>query len=133
METLEVAGSWWIPGRLDHKVPGILTFDLKKAGRLRLIGGQRLADDFPDAASNYGRIHGEGAGRSFTLDGCFQQSRGLYEEVIYVNHVYDNVWFSADERAEGDGLYFDVDGLTEWVARSGLVRNRSRPPLCDPS
>ena len=41
METLEVAGLWWMPTRPDHKVPGILTFDLRKAGLLTLIGGLR--------------------------------------------------------------------------------------------
>jgi ApeA N-terminal domain 1 len=104
METLEVAGNWWIPGRLDHKVPGILTFDLKKAGRLRLIGGQRLADHLPDAAGNNGRIHGECVGRSFTLDGCFQQNRGLDEEVIYVNHVYDPTFISFAARGVEDAF-----------------------------
>jgi ApeA N-terminal domain 1 len=130
METLEVAGLWWMPTRPDHKVPGTLTFDLRKAGRLKLIGGLRTpldrAEDFTDA-STYGRLHGECEGHPFTLEGCFQRSlRGApsapYGEVIYVNNVYEDVWFSADERAEGDGLNFDVDGLTEWVARSGLVQ-----------
>lgn len=152
METLEVAGVWWMPSRRDHKVPGILTFDLQAGGLLRLIGGLRTPEDLavpekmPDgstkitvtedllrAAGNYGRLHGECEGRSFTLEGCFQRSvRGAlsapYEEVIYANNVYDNVWFSADERAEGDALYFDVDGLTEWVALSGLVQTFYQAP-----
>jgi hypothetical protein len=34
METLEVAGVWWMPSRRDHEVPGILTFDLQAGGLL---------------------------------------------------------------------------------------------------
>jgi hypothetical protein len=113
-----------MPTRPDHKVPGTLTFDLRKAGRLKLIGGLRTP---LDGAGTYGRLHGKCGGRSFTLEGCFEQNlRGAPsapdEQVIYVNNVYQDVWFSADERAEGDALNFDVDGLTEWVARSGLVQ-----------
>jgi hypothetical protein len=136
METLEVAGLWWMPTRPDHRVPGILTFDLRKAGRLTLIGGLRtppdLAENFTDT-STYGRLHGECVRRSFTLEGCFQQNlRGAPsapdEQVIYVNNVYEDVWFSADETAEGDALHFDVDGLTEWVAQSGLAQTIRQSP-----
>ena len=136
METLEVAGLWWMPTRPDHKVPGTLTFDLRHAGRLKLIGGLRTpldrAEGFTDA-STYGRLHGECRGRSFTLDGCFQLNlvgapSDPYEQVIYVNHAYEDVWFSADERAEADGLDFDVDGLTEWVAQSGLEQTFFQSP-----
>jgi hypothetical protein len=153
METLEVAGRWWMPTRPDHKVPGILTFDLRETGRLTLIGGLRTPQDLavpekmPDgstlvtitedllaAAGKYGRLHGECEGRAFTLEGCFQlRSRGglasrPYEEVIHVNNVFDGVWFSADEPAEGDMLDFTVDGLTEWVAQSGLVQTIFQSP-----
>jgi hypothetical protein len=124
--TLEVAGSWWTPTTPDHKVPGILTFDPQKAGRLTLIGGFRTPE-----GSSYGRLHGECEGRSFTLEGCFQQSvRGApsapYGEVVYVNNVFENIWFSVGERAEADVLHFDLDGLTEWVAQSGLVQTVSQ-------
>jgi hypothetical protein len=47
---LEVAGSWWTPTTLDHKVPGILTSDPQKAGRLTLIGGLRTPE-----GTSYGR------------------------------------------------------------------------------
>jgi hypothetical protein len=136
MKTLEVAGLWWMPTRPDHKVPGTLTFDLRKAGRLKLIGGLRTplgrAEDLTDA-STYGRLHGMCGRRSFTLEGCFQQSlRGAPsdpdEQVIYVNNAYEDVWFSADERAEADVLHFDVDGLTEWVAQSGLEQTFYQSP-----
>jgi hypothetical protein len=153
METLEVAGHWWMPTRPDHKVPGILTFDLRKAGRLTLIGGLRtpedlavpekipdgstlvtITEDLIEAAGNYGRLHGECEGRAFTLEGCFQlRSRGgfrsrPYEEIIHVNNVCDGVWFSGDEPAEGDMLTFTVNGLTEWVAQSGLVQTIFESP-----
>jgi hypothetical protein len=136
METLEVAGSWWMPRIPDHRVPGILTFDLRSAGRLKPIGGLRtppdLAKDSTDA-STYGRLHGQCEGRSFTLEGCFQLDlRGAPhapdEQVIYVNNIYADVWFSADEEAEADVLHFDVDGLTEWVGQSGLEQTFYQSP-----
>ena len=68
-----------------------------------------------------------------TLEGCLQQTlsgapSAPDEQVIYVNHVYQDVLFSADERAEGDVLNFDVDGLTEWVAQSGLEQTIRQSP-----
>ena len=78
METLEVAGNWWLPNQPDKKVPGILTFDTLEAGRLKLIGGLRgindiaisermpggatriaITDDILKEVGRYGRIHGQ--------------------------------------------------------------------------
>jgi hypothetical protein len=65
---------------------------------------------------------------------CFQhRARGgfgsrRYEEIIYVNNAFGGVWFSEGELAEGDMLTFTVDGLTEWVAQSGLVTRIYQSP-----
>jgi hypothetical protein len=146
VESLEVAGFWWMPGNGDHRVPGILRFSLSSAGTLTLIGGLRRPEDLAepeqtpdggtkivvtqdliDAAGTYGRLYGECGGKAYTLEGCWQKSsrRGMfgptYEEVIYVNNVYDGVWFEDGELAEGNALQFTLDGLAEFVAQSGLV------------
>ena len=153
MDTLRAAGDWWMPEMADHKVPGVLKYDFSDAGRLTLIGGLRrpehlaepepmpdgatritVSQDLIEAAGNYGRLHGECEGKAYTLDGCFQlSSRGKMfgptnEEVIYVNHVYQGVWFSADDEAAGDTLDFAVDGLSEWVAKSGMVLTVDHSP-----
>ncbi|GAB3816617.1 ApeA N-terminal domain 1-containing protein [Micromonospora zhanjiangensis] len=147
METLETAGHWWMLGEPGRRVPGILKFDLTSGGRLTLIGGlrrpedlavpERMADgstrisiseDLIARSGNYGRLHGECNGRAYTLEGCFQlRSRGgvfgpSYEEAIYVNHVYEGVWFSEGEPVGGNQLNFALDGLTEWVPQSGIVQ-----------
>jgi hypothetical protein len=134
-----------MPENPDHKVPGILKFAHDSGGRLTLIGGLRtpedlavpeatpgggsqlrITDDLIQAAGTYGRLHGECDGRALTLEKCFQlRSRGSffsrpYEEVIYVNHVYDGAWFTDDEAVAGDKLTFALDGLTEWVGLSGI-------------
>lgn len=38
LDEFEAGGFWWLPGREDRKVPGILTFDQERGGRLTLIG-----------------------------------------------------------------------------------------------
>ncbi len=142
MERLEVAGHWWLPENESNKVAGILTFDLRKGGQLALIGAFRRAVSAADREnlpagvtaysaeryvidSNYGRLHGLAGGKSFTLEGCFrQQTRGSfgkpYEEKVYVNGVYEGIQIPDGEEASGDLLDFSVDGLSEWIARSGL-------------
>jgi hypothetical protein len=147
VQKLRAVGTWWMPGNEDRKVPGILEFDLFDAGRLTLIGSlQHVADvatpemqedgssvikvtqDLLDSLGHYGRLHGLAEGRSFTLEGCFRLNsrNGLFghadEETIYVNRAYDGIWFEGDEVAAGHKISFVVDGLYEWVAKSGITQ-----------
>ena len=84
-------GHWWLPGKEDTKVPGVLTFDTETDGTLSLIGAlshwTEHADSVPlpgggvrldrtremeERAGSYPRIYGGVGQTAVTLDDCFQ-------------------------------------------------------------
>jgi hypothetical protein len=89
-DNLEVRGQWWLPGRVDRKVPGILSFspedgaDLSLFCSLRSIceEGERtekegtvrlsITQSAVERSGSYPRLHGDGGGTPYTLQDCLR-------------------------------------------------------------
>lgn len=152
MENLRVHGFWWLPHRQDHKVPGVLEFGPEVAGKLTLVGAlsnildavpeepiegggtrKTVTVDILDAHGAYGRIHGQSGNKAYTLDNCFEMhsSAGLgsepHEQIVYVNRVFEGVWYEVGEELSGDSVTFGAHGLVLWTGRSGVSDNLFAP------
>ena len=156
MASFEVGGDWWLPGREDRKMPGILSFSPEKGGELRVIGGALLeleevapreplegggfsitaTEDAIDQANSYDRILGEAEGKCYTLERCLGVHRAggflrSYRQVIHVERIYVGIRFDEGEVAGGDGVLCEFRGLAEWVGRTGIgykVETRESEP-----
>ncbi len=89
-DDLEARGHWWLPGREDQNVAGILTFNRERGGELGLLGslrslfeeGEREERDGVTRISMtmasmqksgvYPRIHGLAGNKGYTLEDCFR-------------------------------------------------------------
>jgi hypothetical protein len=146
MVSLEVGGLWWLPGYEQKKVPGFLTYDPQRGGLLKLIGALiewedvaprstaqsgattiEYTEESLEKAGTYARILGEAEGKYYTLEDCFEIqragglfARGAYRQSVNVNRIFTNVHFTENEIAGGDFVTLRLDGLTQWVAVSGV-------------
>jgi hypothetical protein len=146
METGEQTGWWWLPGREDHKVPGVLTFDPAHGGKLTLIGGLveveevatavtkdgetsiSIGEDELEAAGTYERVLGIANRTPVTLEQCIEvhRSGGMFadttKQIVHVGRILHGAQFGNGESG-GDGLQIGLDWLTEWTQRSGVAGN----------
>ncbi|RKF24642.1 hypothetical protein [Micromonospora globbae] len=146
MDVDEQTGWWCLPGREDRRVPGVLTFDVERGGKLTLIGGlveveevatavtrngetsMAIGEDEIEAAGTYDRVLGIVDRKPVTLEHCIEvhRSGGLFaattKQIIRVGRILHGAQFGSGE-AGGDGLQVGLDWLTEWTQRSGVTGN----------
>jgi ApeA-like protein len=144
MDVDEQTGWWWLPGREDRKIPGVLTFDPERGGKLTLIGGLveveevatavtrngetsiAIGEDEIEAAGTYDRILGIADCKPVTLEQCIEirRSGGMFAEttkqIIRVGRILHGAQFESAGTG-GDGLQVGLDWLTEWTQRSGIT------------
>lgn len=147
LDELEAGGFWWLPGREDRMVPGILTFDQERGGRLTLIGAlmeveevaaitvdggntiMTIGEEEFEAAGTYDRILGEADGKLYTLEDCFETHRsgdlftGTTRQVVRVNRIYQGMHFNEGEVPGGNRVTIDLDWLAHWTGRTGITGN----------
>lgn len=123
METIDVAGEWWLPERPEHRVAGWLAYDADKGFQLRLVG--RLRDFHEDRTGNYPRILGDTEKSQFTLEACYRArysnvigDRGT--ETIRVGQVFRGCWYEPGEVACGDSITVRLLHLVHWVKPKGI-------------
>src|SRR5437764_12360358 len=54
MEDIDWTGWWCLPGQEDRRIPGVLTFDPGRGGRLTLIGALTEVEDVATAVTEDG-------------------------------------------------------------------------------
>ncbi|GGQ05957.1 ApeA N-terminal domain 1-containing protein [Streptosporangium pseudovulgare] len=148
----EVEGEWWLPGRDDRKIAGILSFDPVSGAELRLIGsfrsifeeGERtqqpdgtvvatVSMDSIERDGTYPRIHGLAQGKPYTLEDCFRGRTtrhligGTGTEIVHVNQIFRGAYFEKDEELTADGVSVELRYLTHWVCDSGLKETWAFP------
>jgi hypothetical protein len=152
MVSLNVGGFWWLPGHEDAKVPGFLTYDPETGGVLNIIGaltdimdfaprspikggGEKIEfnEDAFEAAGRYDRILGTAEGKSYTLEDCFESHRSgpmffgmgsTHHQIVQINRIFTGVHFEENEIAGGNYVILHLNGLTQWVARTGVDGTR---------
>ncbi|WP_157519700.1 HEPN domain-containing protein [Herbidospora daliensis] len=143
--TFEVEGQWWLPGRDDRKIAGILRFDSDSGAELRLIGtfrsifeeGERtqqpggtvtvaVSMESIERDGTYPRIHGLAEGKPYTLEDCFRGRTtrhligGTGTETVHVNQILRGAYFEKDEELAANGMSVDLRYLTHWACSSAL-------------
>jgi hypothetical protein len=121
MTVVEQTGWWWLPGRGDRKVPGVLTFDPKHGGRLILVGALieveevatavtedgvtsiEIGEEDLEAAGTYDRVVGVADRKPVTLEQCIEIHRsggffgGTTKQVIHAGRVLYGAGFETGE------------------------------------
>lgn len=144
MDDFEVQGEWWLPGRADRKVPGILTFSPEGGPQLSLFGslrsileeGERSEKDGVvrvavtqaalERSGSYPRLHGDAGGTAYTLQDCFRARSsnitfpGQGSEIIRVTRVLKGAFFEEHEALEATGISFGLTNLVDWIGESGI-------------
>jgi hypothetical protein len=140
----EVRGQWWLPGRDDRRVPGILTFSPEEGAELTLFGSLRsifeegehtekdgtvrisITQAALERSGNYPRLHGDGGGTAYTLQDCLRVRSsstivpGQGSETIRVTRILKGALFEKDEALEGTGISFGLTNLVDWIGETGI-------------
>jgi hypothetical protein len=123
-------GYFWLPERIENKIPGILT--IKDGGdiELEVVGSFDISPtEFKDF-DNINRIIGHIEDDGFvTLDNCFYIKQnfsfgGISKSKILANQVYSGVAYDENEEIIFNTLSFSVDCIDEWVGISGFTNER---------
>ncbi|GAA5135552.1 ApeA N-terminal domain 1-containing protein [Pseudonocardia adelaidensis] len=130
--TLE--GHWWLPGREDHKIAGILTYDGSEPS-LRLLGAIRESDEQApgglsmEPAADVPLIRGACDGKAVTLLDCHERRfrTGLggidsWRQTLRARLMLVGVWLEEPEEQFFDRIVIGIDHLLPWSKESGLDR-----------
>jgi ApeA N-terminal domain 1 len=144
MDDFEVRGEWWLPGRADRKVPGILTFSSEGGAELSLFGSLRsmfeegertekggtvrvsITQAALERSGRYPRLHGDGGGIAYTLQDCLRirsSNRippGQGSEKVRVTRILKGAFFEEDEALDATGISFGLTYLVDWIGETGI-------------
>lgn len=124
-EKIEKAGSFWLPGKEENKVPGEIS--IVDGGKVTLTVLSNLGSVAGSIADiRVGRVLGnvEGFG-CVTLEGCFYTTLRLAfgnsqsKSVLSVGRLFAGVAYG-DDVIKSSMLSFSVEGLDEWVGVTGI-------------
>ncbi|KIR18137.1 hypothetical protein PFLU4_15260 [Pseudomonas fluorescens] len=125
-EEYKKTGYFWLPGKEENKIPGILSINDGGKIELEIIGhfsdGADLLNNNDGLSRIIGHIEKDGL---ITLDDCFYIKKnisfgGISKSSIRANTVFSGVDWGKDEIATFNTFSFSVDCLDEWVGISGI-------------
>ncbi|ANF81461.1 hypothetical protein A3K93_04165 [Acinetobacter sp. NCu2D-2] len=127
-------GYFWLPGKEDIKIPGVLSIIDGGKAELEIIGHFSGIESFnsPDDLDRIlGLVEGDGL---VTLDHCFYTKKnftfgGISKSIIFVHKVFSGASWDEDETITFNTFSFEVDCLDEWVGISGIAVNGDDPRL----
>lgn len=123
-------GYFWLPSNPEKRIPGTLV--IKDGGNIELevvglfddsIDGLNKAMNGTDSLERIvGHIEKHGL---VTLDDCFYKNRnisfgGISKSTVHVNKAFLGVAYEEKEIISFNHLQFSVEGIDEWVGRSGI-------------
>lgn len=126
-EAITRLGYFWIPGNDANKVPGTLFINDGGEILLEILG---LLDNSIEALNGHddlsriiGLLEGEGY---VTLVDCFYKNKTISfgtisKSVVRAGKAYFGISFSKEDEIKFNKFDFCVEGLDEWVSKSGLV------------
>ena len=144
-EPIETTGMFWLPGKPDTQLSGVLkisdsseiTVELAGMFGNPLVTPERLG--FPSTSSEddtalvSGRIVGVlQKGGGITLDGCFWQhvsssfGSGLSRSIVHADIAYVGAEYEEEEEALFSEISFPIEGLNAWLSISGIEIEQDR-------
>ena len=126
-EPFEKSGYFWLPGKTENRLPGVLRIAETGQATLEVIGifGDTVAA-LNETSPALGRIVGViESGDLVTLERCFYKKGnislgGISKSTIYANFVLSGVQYDEGEPITFSKFNFSVEGLDEWLMVSGL-------------
>ncbi len=126
-EPIETSGYFWLPGKSDQRLPGVLRVSETGKITLEVIGifgdtVAALADSSLDLQRVVGVVEN---GDLVTLEHCFYAKRnisfgGLSKSTIDANFFLRDVQYDQDEAIVYSQFRFSLEGLDEWLSITGL-------------
>jgi hypothetical protein len=129
-EELKLSGYFWLPGRINNKIPGTLfisdggeivldivgSFDESIDGFKNMFTGDAKLERINGHVEKFGLV---------TLDGCIYKNRnisfsGISKSSVYVSSALLEVSYDEDEKIMINAFQFSIEGLDEWVGISGI-------------
>jgi len=125
-EEYKKSGYFWLPDRIENKLPGTLSIldggdiELEVVGLFSENLKSIVEDD--DLSRIIGQVERDGL---VTLENCYYIKRniafeGISKSLIRVNQALCGVAFDKDEEIKFNSLSFTVEGLNEWLGISGI-------------
>lgn len=125
-EEYKKTGYFWLPGKVEKKIPGILSINDGGKVELEIVGHFDESVESLNGNDEIDRIigHVEKDGL-VTLDYCFYTKKnlsfgGISKSKILVNRVLSGAAWDQDEAVTFNTFSFSVDCLDEWVGISGI-------------
>lgn len=126
-EPIEISGFFWLPGKPDQRLPGVLNVSTTGETTLEVIGvfGDVMTA-FTDSPLDFPRVVGVVEnGDVVTLEHCFYKNRnisfgGLSKSTIYANFFLCGVQYDEGDAITFSEFRFSLEGLDEWLSISGL-------------
>ncbi len=130
-EDIKKNGYFWLPSKLENKIPGILSIsdggviDLEIFGMFNL-NIRSVLIGFNDDSFKEFRLNGEieNVG-GVTLDKCHYKSQsfsfgGVGTSLVQVGQVFFGIYFDEAEELLFNNFRFSLDYLDEWIDTSGI-------------
>jgi hypothetical protein len=131
-EEYKKTGYFWLPGKEDKKIPGILSINDGGKVELEIVGHFDESVESLNGNDEIDRIigHVEKDGL-VTLDCCFYTKKnfsfgGISKSKILINRVLSGAAWDQDEAVTFNTFSFSVDCLDEWVGISGISVDNNR-------
>ncbi|MDQ6949671.1 MAG: hypothetical protein M3256_26355 [Actinomycetota bacterium] len=126
MEAFQDTGTFWLPERPERSVSGTLSFDPVSGCRLELIGAL-FEHDLPGIDHGAKRVVGVANRDLVTLEECLlidavRNFPGGSAETWSPAKIFRGMNLTASDELNFDQVYFELDGLLEWIGQSGLQR-----------
>ncbi|UKA11693.1 HEPN domain-containing protein [Photobacterium damselae] len=125
-EEYKKTGYFWLPGKEERKIPGVLSINDGGEIELEIVGhfDERLEslNSHDEINRIIGHIEKDGL---VTLDNCFYTKKnfsfgGISKSKILANMVLSGAAWEQDEAVTFNSFSFSVDCLDEWVGISGI-------------
>ena len=128
-EEFKKSGYFWRPSEPDRKLPGTLSISDEGHIELEVIGrfGGRIEVSLNADLNPIERIVGHIEKDGFvTLDDCYYKTLphsltgGISKSLIHVGKVFIGARYDEGESPVFNTLTFSVEGIDEWIGRSGI-------------
>ena len=122
-EKIKKLGYFWLPSAPNRQVPG--TLSISDGGKIELETIHRLGETHTPFGGGRKRVVGHLENdKIVTLDDCSYESIkgsiGISKSLIRVNRIFTGVGYDEDEIPRFNSVTFSVEGIDEWIGRSGI-------------
>ena len=125
-EEFKKTGYFWLPGKDEAKIPGVLSINDGGKIELEIVGHFDESMELLNGNDELDRIIGHVEKDGFvTLDNCYYTKKnftfgGISKSKVLVNRALSGAAWDQDESVTFNTFSFSVDCLDEWVGISGI-------------